>query len=377
VKHEKNIPDLPPEHQFLIQILSNCGTNEIEQKQFGNLDTKKFVALTEKHRLTPILYNYLNSHHHPFDNRLMNHIKELTREHTLRSLNLQAELMKICNEFNHQNVSYMTIKGPQLSHQLYNDASRRVCIDLDLFLQNKDEFAYASGILHKSGYRCTNYPENSSRFKKRIFSTGKHEAVFINRTSRTVIDLHIRPVGNTLFSARFHKLFFSEKQSYNMNGIQLYIPSVIHYFIFLCYHGAVHGYSSLHWLADTCAFYRKYPLPPEELLKTSEFFRLKRHVALSFLILNKYCGISIPVDLLNKWESSWIIRKLFNRFHSNLIRERNYVFTLKGRFGKTTYRLMLAEGLPEKADVIISVFIRYFYRILRLTESEKAILKKG
>jgi hypothetical protein len=71
------------------------------------------------------------------------------------------------------------------------------------------------------------------------------------------------------------------------------------------------------------------------------------------------------------------MRKLYNRFHSNLTRERNYVFTLKGRFGKTAYRFMLAEGFQGKADVVISILSRYFYRILKLTESEKALIKKA
>jgi len=372
MKHDRTIKDLPLEYQILISILSDNGKDYFRDKQFKNLVPDKLVALAEKHQLTPILYNYLNRHPHPFDRNLMDHIKELIREHVLRSLNLQAELLKICDSFNQQHISCMTIKGPQLSHFLYNDAARRVCVDLDLFLQNKDEFASAAGILHESGYRQTNFPEGNNWFKQKVFNIGKHESVFINRALKTVVDLHIRPVGNTLFSARFHKHFFSEKQPYEMNGIQIFIPSAIHYFIFLCHHGAVHGYASLHWLADICAFYRKYPMPPEELLKTSEVLRLERHVALSLFILNKYCGISLSPDLINLLESQGLMRRLMSRFYSNLTRERNHIFTLKGRFEKTLYRFMLAEGFTGKTDVVISILTRYFYRVIKLMEFKKA-----
>lgn len=368
MKHHKTIEDLPLEHQLLIRILSDDGENHLENSQFKNLNPEKLIELAEKHRLTPILYNYLTQHHHDFGEDVMDQIKKLTREHTLRSLNLQSELLKICNEFNRKHISYMTIKGPQLSHFLYNDGSRRVCVDLDLFLQNRDQFPTASAILQESGYRRTNYPENSSRLKQRIFNIGKHESIFINRTSRTVIDLHIRPVGNTMFSERFHKHFFSEKQLYEMNGRQIYIPSIMHYFIFLCHHGAVHGYSSLHWLADICTFYRRYPLPPGELLKTSEILRLKRHILLSLLILNNYCGITISPEIIKTSEESQVMKKLYNSFHNNLMRERNHIFTLKGRYEKTIYRLRLAQGFPGKADVLLSIISRYFYRILRLVE---------
>ena len=368
MKHHKTIDDLPPEHQLLIRILSDDGGNHLENNQFKNLNPEKLIDLAEKHRLTPILYNYLTQHHHDFSEDVMDQIKKLTREHTLRSLNLQSELLKTCNEFNLKDISYMTIKGPQLSHFLYNDGSRRVCVDLDLFLQNKDQFSPAAEILNESGYRRTNYPENSSWFKQRIFNIGKHESIFINRSAGTVIDLHIRPVGNTLFSARFHKHFFSEKQPYDMNGRQIYIPSIIHYFIFLCHHGAVHGYSSLHWLADICTFCRRYPLPLEELLKTSEILRLKRHILLSLMILKNYCGITLSPDIIIINEKSRVMRKLYSSFHSNLMRERSHIFTLKGRFEKTIYRFRLADGFPGKADVLLSIISRYFYRMLKLME---------
>ncbi len=359
------------EHQILIHVLSDNAKNEIEKKQFKNLDIEKLVSLAERHRLTPILFNYLARNKHLFNEQIIKQIKELTREHTLKSLNLQAELQRICSMLNRHHLNYVTIKGPQLSHLLYKDASRRVCVDLDLFLQNRDELKSAAEILYESGYRRTNYPERSNRFKQWIFSTGKHESVFINGASGTVIDLHTRPVGNTLFTARFHKLFFSEKQTYEMSGMQLYIPSIIHYFIFLCHHGAVHGYASLHWLADILAFYRKYPVAPDELLKVSEIFRLKRHVVLSLLILNRYCCISFPSELLQKWENKRIMRKFLNRFHSNLTRERNQIYTLKGRTEKTIYRFMLAEGFLGKADVLTSILTRYLYRFLKLLEFKK------
>ncbi len=364
MKHEKTIKDLPPEHQILIHILSDSSENHFVKKQYLNLVPEKLVDLAEKHRLTPILYNYLVQHHHGLNENLMSNIKELAREHALKSLNLQSELLKICNKFNQQHISYMTIKGPQLSHFLYDDASRRVCVDLDLFLQNKDQFLKATAILQESGYRRTNYPEDSSRFRKWIFNIGKHESIFINRTSRTIIDLHTRPVGNTLFSARFHRHFFSETQSYEMNGIQIDVPSIIHYFIFLCHHGAVHGYSSLHWLADICWFYRRYPLPPEELLKTSEIFRLKRHILLTLFILHNYCGIEFSPDIIELFQKSRIIRKLSSGFHRNLTRGRSRIYTLKGRMEKTIYRFRLAQGFLSKVDILLSIMSRYIYRIL-------------
>ncbi len=363
MKHIRTIKDLPAEHQALIHIISNDDSGKIS---YQNLDPDKLVALAEKHRLTPILYNYLSHRPHDFSQQLMDHIKELTREHTIRSLNLQAELFKIFREFDRQHISYITIKGPQLSHFLYNDGSRRVCVDLDLFLQYRHQFSSASAILHESGYLRTNFPENSGRMKQRIFNAGKHESFFVNRSTRTVIDLHIRPVGNTMFSAGFHRHFFSEKQTYDMNGRLVFVPSVIHYFIFLCHHGAVHGYASLHWLADICAFYQKYPVQPEELMKVSETLKLKRHILLSLLILHRYCGIDISRRIPDITEKSRTIRKLFGRFHHNITREKSYIHTIRGRIEKTMYRLMLAEGFLSKADVILSIFARYFYRIVRM-----------
>ena len=62
------------------------------------------------------------------------------------------------------------------------------------------------------------------------------------------------------------------------------------------------------------------------------------------------------------------MRKLYSSFHSNLMRERSHIFTLKGRFEKTIYRFRLADGFPGKADVLLSIISRYFYRMLKLME---------
>ncbi|NJK87352.1 MAG: nucleotidyltransferase family protein [Bacteroidales bacterium] len=66
----------------------------------------------------------------------LDQLKELTLKHTFKSLHLVNELLGLCKKFNEAGIGYVVIKGPQLSHFLYGDATARVSVDLDIFLED-------------------------------------------------------------------------------------------------------------------------------------------------------------------------------------------------------------------------------------------------
>ena len=366
MKHVKKKHDLPSEYQTLLLIMCEKDTENLPFEESEYPVNENLIALADRHRLIPFLFSYLKRHPDIQYKALMDHVKELVRSSTIKSLTLQAEMLRICREFNRQEIGYLVIKGPQLSHYLYNDATKRVCVDLDLFLRNPDQLTFAAGILSEFGYKRTNYPERRGFLWRWMFMTGKHESTFINPQAGTVIDLHMRPVGNTVFSSGFHRYFFSETEKYMINTVQVPVPSKTLYFIFLCHHGAVHRYASLQWLADIYFFYLKCNFSPEELIRLSDRLKLRRHMILSLIILKRYCDIRLPQDIMDTEANSFVMKILLAGFHRNLTKDKKYEFTLKGRLDKTFYRLLLAQGFLGKTDVLVSIITRYIYRGFRL-----------
>ncbi len=331
---------------------------------FTGFDNKKLIGLAEKHRITPLVFNYLSQQIKNPNPELSDELKILAREHILKTLRLQSELTKICSVFNQHGIEYIVLKGPQLSHLLYGNASIRVCVDLDIFLKHRTDIQLASELLAKLGYHISNLPSQNRFFSKKMFSLGKHETAFFNRQTRTYIDLHLRPVGNSLFSSHYHKILFSNLQSYELNGISLPVPSMENYFLFLCYHGTVHQYASLHWLADVYTFMKRFPMPIDRLERQARKLRLEKHLAISLLLIHKLLEYPLKENYPDSRKRKNVLEKLYYNCLESICREQQFAFTLKERWQKTVYRFKLAEGILGKADTVITIFFRYFYRII-------------
>ena len=365
---------LSNELRALFSAIRQAEWNKEVSELFERSDKDKLVSLAEKHRISPLIFNYLN--HHPWDikSTIQSELKSLAKEHLFKTLRLQSELLKICESFSQNKIEYIVLKGPQLSHLLYKDATTRVCVDLDIFLKKKANIKSASEILLKLGYNLSNFPKDNRIIRRKMFGIGKHETAFFNRQTKTYVDLHLRPIGNTLFSARFHRIFFSDVQAYELNGIRLSIPSMENYFLFLCYHGSVHQYASLHWLADVYTFLKKFPVPLDQLERLASKLRLKKHFMLTLMLINSLFGYPLPETYLNTPGRKRTIIRLYNTCIISISREQRLRYTLKERWQKTMYRFILAEGLFGKVDTLITILFRYLYRVVN-THGMKMVRK--
>ena len=375
-KYLQNDIGVPEIKALLIALSDREPTAEI-QRIFNKVKPDIFVSLTERHRITPLVYRYLIQNEDLVQPTLINRLKELSKSHAIKALMHEAALIDVCKEFNNLHIDYIVIKGPQLSHFLYGDGSVRTSVDLDIFLRDYTAFEKAKGVLHGLGYNRTNYPEEGGWLREHIFKTGKHECFFINNKNRVCIDLHIKPVANSIFDEKYHRIFFNQTEQYEFHGTPVYVPSPLNYFLFLCYHGAVHQYGSLHWLADICYFTRLHPFSSEELIQKASELRLERHLALSFMVMNKLCGITQNYDIIESGGKSGMHKKLYRFCILSMTKEKDYAFTIKGRFRKTIYRLMLSGSLTGKADVVLSIFFRYTYKaFMGFGNSKKQIPRK-
>lgn len=338
---------------------------QVQQTETGfnfNFDIEKLLAYSGRHRITPIVFKFFNKNSRYTDAKTLSVLKDLTTKHSLDALKLLNELLLICREFNSAGIKYLVIKGPQLSHYLYGDASVRVSVDLDIFLEDYKLIWPAGEILKKIGFLNTDLPKKKSLFSRFFFRIGKHEAFFLKKSTRTFVDLHIRPVGNSIYSNRFYRLFFSDIFAYHLNGVKIPVLHPEKYFLFLCYHGAVHHFSSLHWVNDAYIFASKISFDKEKLKKESRRLKLSKSVYLTYSILNELFNFSVPEIFKSRdtLQNRFLIRVCLDGFKH----DRNYGFTFKGRLENTIYRLLLSESILAKGEIFISIISRYIYKLL-------------
>ncbi len=352
------------EMKALLHYLADDRYSQVKRRIYKGVDDVKFAELAERHRLTTLIYKQLLQYPELAGTPLMARLKELSRKATIRSLNHLAELMSVCREFNHRKIDFIVMKGPQLSHFLYGDGSVRTSVDLDIFLKYGNDIEKAGEILRKLQYNGTDYPGKNKRLKKMFFRIGKHESHFLNACNGTCIDLHTKPAGNTLITRRLYRFLFENTEQYTMHGVSVPVPSRSDYFLFLCYHGAVHQFGSLHWLADICDFRRHAGLAETALLQRSVSLNLKRYLVITFKIMNRLCGLPVPDGFHPHSGRSGMTTRLTDMCINTMNREKGYGLTLNGRITKTVYKLMLAENFMSRIDILISIIARYLYRML-------------
>ena len=133
----------------------------------------------------------------------------------------------------------MSLKGPVLSEMLYGDLARRSFVDVDLLLHEQD-LPRARRALEAQGYR-----QESSAFRAR-----ESQLSFADAANLVSVDVHWRllpgyfpaPIGSDRLWATPHLVPFGSGTVRTLSPEQLVL--------FLCAHGAKHGWYRLAWICD-------------------------------------------------------------------------------------------------------------------------------
>jgi hypothetical protein len=132
------------------------------------------------------------------------------------------------------------------------------------------------------------------------------------------------------------------------------------YFVYLCYHGALHQFSRLAWLMDIRAFLhmKKDSLDYPVLLKIARTLQVERHTGLTLRLLEDYFGDEIPEPLSVLLTHSRRMRFLTKNCHRMAGRETSYGLSLRGRSGKLVYMMVMIKGLAGKIDLLYGIIMR-------------------
>lgn len=218
------------ETRLLIKML----TDSAVLHDVAGIDADEFFTACLRHRLINII---CQQHKHQLEllpRTLRARLHEENRKSGLRQLENIAEMMRICTEFEKMDIRYHVIKGAPLSQMLYNDAGARMSRDID-FIIYKPHLESARAIVERMGYVAKD------------LATAVHYS--FKNAEDIVVELHsqLSVFGMNMRQAFSRKLAASGV----IIADRLYpIPDISEYFVYLCYHGAVHGWYRLLWLTD-------------------------------------------------------------------------------------------------------------------------------
>lgn len=144
----------PTIHPLLMGLLRGSDPETLLPLAPGIRDWETIITDAAKHRLTPLVYKWLNRS--DLAGRLpASAASRLERQHVdlaARNMLLSSELGNILRAFEERQLACAPLRGPALAERLYGDVTARPMGDLDL-LVHKKELADAATILRALGYR--------------------------------------------------------------------------------------------------------------------------------------------------------------------------------------------------------------------------------
>lgn len=346
------------EMEVLLQIINN--SLEVSSKEFS---IPMMINLARKHKLMHALSSYADRNTELFNIDQLSEIDAYTRKVAIRSLRQLSEIKKVTSKIIAKDIQTIVIKGPQLSRMIYGKEAMKESVDLDLMLVNGNDLEVVHTLLTDAGYTRSNLNDYPGNFRRKLFLIAKREVSYYNPGNRIAIDLHIRPGANTYLTEHRFSNFFQHLQQYDLEGTSVTILSDEAYFVYLCYHGALHQFGRLAWLADIRAFLKlkASSMDLNQINTIAARWKVKHCVNLALMLIRDYFDeeyISIPL------RASWRMNYLATSCKKVLYHKPGYGTTIPGRVNKTIYIQFLLEGFAARIDWFFGIIMRKLVPLL-------------
>jgi hypothetical protein len=229
---------------------SEAQIDAIRNTARANIDWNHFLRVVMRHRVAPLVHVALGGLEIT-PPEIAGKLKEFSARIADQSQSLAGESARLHMLFDKAGIPIVFFKGATLAMLAYWALDLKHGRDIDLLI-DPDSVQRGIAVLRIAGYEPVHaIPAAPALFRKWI-STAK-DFEFIHRTRRIVVELHWSLVQNVFQSAQFRK-YACTREVRIAEGVSLPTLSDEGLFVYLCVHGARHGWFRLKWLADLSAF---------------------------------------------------------------------------------------------------------------------------
>ena len=260
------------------------------------IDWEGFIDLVERHRVHRLVDRNINQYapeQIPANVRLA--LRDRSNQKRWQMLNLTAELVRLSKLFAQHDMFVLSFKGPLLSQQLFDDYGLRYSKDLDLLVKPQD-LDQAEQLLLSNGY-TRQKPDFvlTPRQKKAYLKESLHVSYY-HPERQIIVELHWRLCSNPyLLPSEYVQRMMSTAQQVPIAGAQITSLSDEDTLLYLCLHGATHGWYRLKWLCDISQFlHREQAINWEAWAENVVTLALHRPVAQALLLAHQLFDAPLP-----------------------------------------------------------------------------------
>lgn len=354
-----------PECELLVRVLRRDSKRQevLEIKDaLAAVDLEWFYFQLDRHGVTPLAAaNLLGIGCDVLPLEILCRLRRASFDYAKRGLFLTGRLLQLLDLFQSAGIPVIPLKGPVLAQVLYDDATMRQFVDLDL-LVHRQNVPRAIQALRHEGYMLDSH-----------FAWVRQETLIdlcceltFSRKCGARVDLHWE-LAPSDYPFRFDaEVLWSSLRSIRIAGRDVPALSPECLLLFLCMHGAKHLWTRLQWICDVA---RLVQISPE--MDWAHVFKLAgsnggEHVVLLGLSLAHEClDAPLPGEILRRIDKNRVIPPLVAQVGRRLFQTAP---APPSSLERTLFNVKMARRLWDK--------IRHFAALLKApTEADARLLR--
>jgi hypothetical protein len=270
-------------------LLDACRVSPTPARDVGDMDWDELLAAAERHSVSPLLTRHLAALPGGVPPRILAALRERSDRNALRNIFLTRHLAELLQRLAAEGVRAMPIKGPVLAIAAYGDLALREFGDLDIVVHPRD-FDRARSLLAAWGYS----PETQlTSAGERALRASDHHIPLASADGQVKVELHWSLGRGRL--GRDDAWVWSNVRPVSILGMELPSLSWSALLVYLCAHGASHGWRNLGWIRDVAGVLVSAPDGAfRDAPRLASAASTRRRLALGVTLAHELLGASIP-----------------------------------------------------------------------------------
>lgn len=315
----------------------------------ATVDWARFLKVVNRHRVSGLVWNGLTRAGIEIPPDIAEILKTEADRTTRSSLALCAETIRLQGLFDRAELTCAFVKGVTLAVLAYGNLGIRHAKDIDMIVKDADLRAVGD-LLATAGYRRQKPPGAISEAQLVLWRSYGKDMEWRHEASGIELELHWR-LSNISFLLREPIDFAALRPVAITPAAGILTLPAPDLFVYLCVHGAAHGWCRLKWLADVHALIADRP---DDLIEN--YYRLaktkgaERAVGQALLLCADLFGLRLPVAMAAELRDSRAMTVLARLARLCMTRGNAEIEIYDLPFGTTLIsasHLLLAGGLRD------------------------------
>lgn len=276
------------------------------------------------------------------------------------------KLLQITELLESNRISVLSFKGPTLALRAYKNLGLRQFGDLDILIRQKDVQA-ALQILQANGYKLVG--GKSAQHVSNGFASRTKDIGLISADERVRLELHWKLSGSHFALPIQMNSLWSNCETAMIGGKTVKTLPFNDLLIYLCLHGARHGWERLGWICDIAALVRAEPQIDWQTLE-ADAARLgcERALALALLLIYDLWRIETPPLAQRRLTEDQVLQKIAAQIRARIFADE---FTPNELTEWYSFHLKLRENQLDRWKLHLHYSYRYARTLWQINETDE------